>query len=230
MRTLDHKNDECAESPDPKRILRSDGNLSSGDEALVRAAANGDGMIVLTPELMEQIGASIAARQMDIDARYPALVATAPARLRLDAVIACVRALFRHAREGGSYRFLIYERLEFGPDAYMPLCDAGLALSNDLEIDPGVPDPLASTEDSAKVAVDEALVRFRNAENDTRLALATAIFEAIVNENDPVESVVFHGAGLAGENAPAEWSATRAFLEACGLAAIETAWRRHGGE
>jgi hypothetical protein len=37
--------------------------------------------------------------------------------------------LLAHARDGGSYRGLIYERLGFGPETYADLFD-GLALSN----------------------------------------------------------------------------------------------------
>lgn len=40
-----------------------------------------------------------------------------------------------HAREGGSYRYLIYERLGFGTDAYAPLCDDGLTISNEFDLD-----------------------------------------------------------------------------------------------
>lgn len=37
-----------------------------------------------------------------------------------------------HAREGGSYRYLIYERLGFGPEAYVPLLESGgMTISNE---------------------------------------------------------------------------------------------------
>ena len=35
-----------------------------------------------------------------------------------------------HMNEGGSYRYLIYERLGYGVDAYGPLLNSGMALSN----------------------------------------------------------------------------------------------------
>jgi hypothetical protein len=38
-----------------------------------------------------------------------------------------------HGKEGGSYRYLIYERLGFGPDAYAPLCSDGLFISNEFD-------------------------------------------------------------------------------------------------
>jgi hypothetical protein len=40
-----------------------------------------------------------------------------------------------HAREGGSYRYLIYERLGFGPEAYVPLCEHGMTISNEFDLD-----------------------------------------------------------------------------------------------
>jgi hypothetical protein len=40
-----------------------------------------------------------------------------------------------HAKDGGSYRYLIYERLGFGPEAYVPLCDDGLTISNEFDLD-----------------------------------------------------------------------------------------------
>jgi hypothetical protein len=40
-----------------------------------------------------------------------------------------------HARDGGTYRYLIYDRLGFEPDAYAPLCSDGLTISNEFELD-----------------------------------------------------------------------------------------------
>jgi hypothetical protein len=39
-----------------------------------------------------------------------------------------------HAMQGGSYRYLIYQRLGFGPEAYAPLCDSGMIISNEFDI------------------------------------------------------------------------------------------------
>lgn len=39
-----------------------------------------------------------------------------------------------HAKEGGSYRYLIYDRLGFGMEAYVPLCADGLTISNEFDI------------------------------------------------------------------------------------------------
>jgi hypothetical protein len=39
-----------------------------------------------------------------------------------------------HADEGGSYRYLIYDRLGFDMDAYAPLCEHGLTISNEFDL------------------------------------------------------------------------------------------------
>lgn len=45
------------------------------------------------------------------------------------------RNIVDHAMEGGSYRYLIYNRLGFGPEAYVPLYDAGgMEISNEFDI------------------------------------------------------------------------------------------------
>lgn len=43
--------------------------------------------------------------------------------------------ILAHAKEGGSYRGLIYERLGFGPDAYAYLHESGgLEISNEFDV------------------------------------------------------------------------------------------------
>lgn len=44
--------------------------------------------------------------------------------------------IVEHAKEGGSYRYLIYERLGFDLDAYVPLFEAGgMEISNEFDIE-----------------------------------------------------------------------------------------------
>lgn len=45
-----------------------------------------------------------------------------------------MKHIVEHATEGGSYRYLIYERLGFGPEAYAPLCSDGLTISNEFDL------------------------------------------------------------------------------------------------
>jgi hypothetical protein len=45
-----------------------------------------------------------------------------------------MKHIVEHANYGGSYRYLIYERLGFGPEAYAPLCADGLTISNEFDL------------------------------------------------------------------------------------------------
>lgn len=43
--------------------------------------------------------------------------------------------IVKHAKEGGSFRYLIYSRLGFESDAYLPLYDAGgMEISNEFDL------------------------------------------------------------------------------------------------
>jgi hypothetical protein len=42
--------------------------------------------------------------------------------------------IVKHATEGGSFRYLIYDRLGFGPEAYVPLCADGFTISNEFDL------------------------------------------------------------------------------------------------
>jgi len=45
-----------------------------------------------------------------------------------------MKHIVEHAQDGGSYRYLIYQRLGFGPEAYGPLCDNGMTISNEFDL------------------------------------------------------------------------------------------------
>lgn len=53
---------------------------------------------------------------------------------RLEYTRVVLQAVLEHAIDGGSYRYLIYERLGFGPEAYGYLLDAGMPISNEFVI------------------------------------------------------------------------------------------------
>ena len=57
-----------------------------------------------------------------------------PNELKIAVTRWAMKHIVEHAREGGSYRTLIYDRLGFGPEAYAPLCDDGLTISNEFDI------------------------------------------------------------------------------------------------
>ena len=58
-----------------------------------------------------------------------------PQETRLRVVEWVFRHLYNHAHEGGTFRYLIYDRLNFGPEAYVPLYQAGgMTISDELDI------------------------------------------------------------------------------------------------
>lgn len=91
--------------------------------------------IVVTPDLMQHIMDDLDTRFADIKDRYPALVEACPYEMKLAVTAWAIRAIVEHAHDGGSFRHLIYQRLGFDVDAYVPLCDAGgLTISNEFVI------------------------------------------------------------------------------------------------
>ena len=45
-----------------------------------------------------------------------------------------MKHIVEHAQNGGSYRYLIYHRLGFDVSAYVPLCQDGLTISNEFDL------------------------------------------------------------------------------------------------
>lgn len=45
-----------------------------------------------------------------------------------------MKHIVEHAREGGTYRYLIYDRLGFDEGAYVPLCGYGMIISNEFDL------------------------------------------------------------------------------------------------
>lgn len=109
--------------------------LATGDKALLNAAATGEGVIPLTPDLLQKIGESLQARTKDIAERYPTLVDECPYETRLAVTAWVFENVVKHAQEGGTFRYLIYDRLGFGTDAYVPLYQAGgMTISNEFDL------------------------------------------------------------------------------------------------
>lgn len=79
----------------------------------------------------------------DIDAEYDKMVEWCDHDMKLAVTKWVMKHIVDHAREGGSYRYLIYDRLGFGPEAYAPLCSDGLTISNDFDLNT-VPDARAA--------------------------------------------------------------------------------------
>jgi len=62
------------------------------------------------------------------------LVEECPYDTKLAVTAWVMKRIVDHARDGGSYRYLIYERLGFGMDAYGVLLQHGLTISNEFDL------------------------------------------------------------------------------------------------
>ena len=62
------------------------------------------------------------------------LVKECPSETRLAVVRWAMKHIVDHAKEGGSYRYLIYDRLGFDMDAYDALLESGMVISNEFSI------------------------------------------------------------------------------------------------
>ena len=104
------------------------------------------GFVTLTPALMDKMGKAITERNADAAARYPALIAACDYETRLAITAAVFKAIVEHAGDPGTFRYLIYERLGFGPDAYLPLYNAGgMVISNEFDLLKGQDAPAVET-------------------------------------------------------------------------------------
>ncbi|HEV8364603.1 MAG TPA: hypothetical protein VGQ52_13905 [Gemmatimonadaceae bacterium] len=132
--------------------------LTTADAALLKAAATGEGLIELTPALLDDISRSLDERQRQLDEDYPKLVAACPYETRLAVACWVVKSIVDHARDGGTYRYLIYERLGFGPDAYAPMQMSGaLTISNEFDLSEPAAPPSALRSLVARQAEDAGL-------------------------------------------------------------------------
>jgi len=111
--------------------------LLTGDKVLqeLGIAYAGDSIVEMTPELFKQIGESIDKRKKEINATFPKLVAECPYETRLAVTAQVFKAIIDHATEGGSFRHLIYDRLGFDTNAYVPLYNSGgMTISNEFNL------------------------------------------------------------------------------------------------
>lgn len=111
--------------------------LHSTDQVLLEVVAGKrtDGLVELTPELSTAIGDNLRNRIADINERYPKLVEECPYETRLAVAAWIISVIVDHAISPGSFRYLIYDRLGFGPDAYVSLYNAGgMTLTNEFDL------------------------------------------------------------------------------------------------
>lgn len=92
--------------------MADDPKLHTADLALIHAAKTGEGVVELTSEMLEEIYET-----------------------RLAVTSWVFEAIVKHAQEGGTFRYLIYDRLGFNADAYVPLYLAGgMTISNEFDM------------------------------------------------------------------------------------------------
>lgn len=68
------------------------------------------------------------------DRHFAELVERCDPETRLAVTQWVMNAIVDHAQEGGTFRYLIYDRLGFGPEAYVPLCGPGMTISNEFDL------------------------------------------------------------------------------------------------
>jgi hypothetical protein len=71
----------------------------------------------------------------DIEKEYADMAEWCEPEMKLAVTKWAMKHIVDHAREGGSYRYLIYDRMGFGPEAYAPLCSDGMTISNEFDLD-----------------------------------------------------------------------------------------------
>lgn len=115
---------------DPKKPL-----MATGDLALIKAAATGEGLVKVTPEMWEAFDKALAEHERELKEGYPKLVEACPYETRLAVTAWVFKHIVKHAKEGGSFRYLIYDRLGFKQDAYAPLyMSGGMVISNEFDL------------------------------------------------------------------------------------------------
>lgn len=110
-------------------------NLHISDRELLRAVLGGRDVVELTPALVQQMQACITERKAVMALEYPKLLDECSYKTKLAVTAWVFGHICDHATTGGSFRYLIYDRLGFGPDAYLPLYEAGgMVISNEFDL------------------------------------------------------------------------------------------------
>jgi len=82
------------------------------------------------PELLADIREVFAEQDKHLDN----LAETCDNEVKIAVVRWAMKHIVEHAKEGGSYRYLIYDRMGFGPEAYGALCSDGITISNEFHL------------------------------------------------------------------------------------------------
>lgn len=91
--------------------------------------------------MMQEMAESMTRRDEYMAEHWPKLIEVCPDETRLAITAQVFRKIVEHAEQGGTFRFLIYDRLGFGPAAYYPLYIAGgMTISNEFNLQHHLPD------------------------------------------------------------------------------------------
>jgi|688.fasta_scaffold01392_17 hypothetical protein len=82
-------------------------------------------------EASQELGKLIEKYNDDLDK----MAEECPNELKIAVTRWAMNHIVEHAKSGGSYRYLIYSRMGFGPEAYAPLLDGGMVISNEFDIE-----------------------------------------------------------------------------------------------
>ncbi len=94
-------------------------------------------------ESISDIIGSLQKTFKDIEAEYDKIADECDPDVKLAVTRWVMKHIVDHAREGGSFRYFIYDRLGFGPEAYSLLCSDGMTISNEFDLNT-VPDARAA--------------------------------------------------------------------------------------
>lgn len=81
-------------------------------------------------ELLAQLGEAMEESNSKLDD----MVEWCDPDMKLAVTRWAMKHIVEHAQEGGSFRYLIYERMGFDESAYVPLCDSGMTISNEFDL------------------------------------------------------------------------------------------------
>ena len=95
----------------------------------------GGGLVLVDKEMLTEISTALKERTAHHKTTFPEIVASLTDEQRMAVASWVFQTLCDHAREGGTFRHLIYDRLGFGPEAYVALCESGgLTISNEFRL------------------------------------------------------------------------------------------------
>jgi len=87
-------------------------------------------------DALEELSDILNQAQEDNEKYLAEILEQTPYEVKVAVTAWAIKHILEHAREGGTYRYLIYDRLGFGPDAYGILQMAGaLEISNEFDIE-----------------------------------------------------------------------------------------------